>query len=229
MVEAIAVTLEEAIDVEKGGANRIELVSALSEGGLTPSYGLIKAVCGAVKIPVNVMIRPHSNAFSYSDEEIRIMKNDIEIAKSLGANGVVLGVLNSKKQICTQSLEELLEVCDGLDVTFHRAIDELENPVDGVHILSKYSKITTILTSGGKGIITNNLNVINEMKKNSSHIDILVGGGLSMDNIENIANFVSTNNFHFGTGIRFGSLLSNGIDVSRLKELTNNINNNWGK
>ncbi len=225
MIEAIAITLEDAVRIEIAGAERIELVSALSEGGLTPSYELIKLVCDTVKIPVNVMIRPHSNSFFYTNEEINLMKSDIEIAKSLGANGVVFGALDKNNHICTVTLEKLLESCEGLDITFHRAIDELQDLVKGVEILSKYPKITSILTSGGKGSIENNLDIINRMSECSEHINILVGGGLTLENIKNISSKVSTDNFHFGTAIRTNKSINMEIDVSNLKYLINEIKN----
>ncbi len=223
MIEAIAITLDDAINIESSGVERIELVSALSEGGLTPSYGLIKSVCETVKIPVNVMIRPHSSSFVYSNAEIKIMKQDIEMVKSLGANGVVFGVLNNDNQICKTSLEELLKSCDGLEVTFHRAIDELDDPVSGVNILSKYRNITNILTSGGKGLIESNLDIINKMVDCSSHIEILVGGGLNSENISYITSNILTSNFHFGTAIRVNKSLTENVNVDSLVSFANNI------
>ena len=81
MIEVIATTIEDAIRIEKSGCNRIELVSALTEGGLTPSYALIKNVVKSVNIPVNVMIRPHAKSFNYTYKEIQLMKEDILAAK----------------------------------------------------------------------------------------------------------------------------------------------------
>jgi len=99
MIEIIAATPEDARRIEACGADRIELVSALSEGGLTPSYAIIEITVKSVTIPVNVMIRPHSKSFVYTREEIEIMKEDIHVAKELGANGVVIGALDEKRKI----------------------------------------------------------------------------------------------------------------------------------
>lgn len=78
-IEFIATTIEDALLIEKSGADRIELVSALAEGGLTPSHALIEAVVNSVKIPVNVMVRPHSQSFCYTQNDLEIMK---KISKS---------------------------------------------------------------------------------------------------------------------------------------------------
>lgn len=96
MLEIIGMTVEDAKSIEECGADRIEHMSALTEGGLTPSYGLVERVVKSVDIPVNVMIRHHANGFVYSEEDLEIMKRDIQAVKSLGVNGVVLGVLDEK-------------------------------------------------------------------------------------------------------------------------------------
>ncbi len=183
MLEIIGMTVDDAKIIEYCGADRIELVSALTEGGLTPSFGMIENVIKNVKIPVNVMIRNHAKGFVYSDEEIDIMMRDIDIVRNLGANGVVLGMLDKNKNISELQLKRIIESCKEIDVTFHKAIDET-NTIESVKKLSKYNEIKNILTSGGTGDIVKNISVIKEMIKNSRHINILLGGGLNFNNIE---------------------------------------------
>jgi copper homeostasis protein len=219
MIEVIATTPDEAMHIEACGAGRIELISGFSEGGLTPSYGMIEKVVQAVKIPVNVMIRPHSKSFVYTKEEIAVMKKDITVAKELGANGVVFGVLNEKGEICVESIKELLELCSTLDITFHKAIDELSDIVNGIKVLSKYPQIKTVLTSGGKGNITANAPIIKEMIKSSGHINIMLGGGLSLENVKQIIEQTGASEYHFGTAVRYNKSILGDIDNTRLKEL----------
>ncbi|WP_163100193.1 copper homeostasis protein CutC [Peribacillus alkalitolerans] len=205
MIELIAATIDDAKKIEAHGGDRIELVSALSEGGLTPSYGLIKRVIESVNIPVNVIIRPHSKSFVYNSEEIELMKQDIQMAKVLGANGVVIGTLNKHKQICETNLERLLEASEGMEVTFHRAIDELDDPVEGVKILSRYKEIDRILTSGGKGNLSSNTETLKNMVTESGHIKILVGGGLNFENASQVMKETEAPEYHFGTAVRYDS------------------------
>lgn len=219
MIEIIATTPEDARIIEACGADRIELISAFSEGGLTPSYGMIERVLQVVKIPVNVMIRPHSKSFAYTKEEIEVMKRDITVVKELGANGVVFGVLNENGEICEKSIKELIELCSGLDITFHRAIDELADLVNGVKVLSKYPQIKTVLTSGGKGSIAENTSIIKDMIKSSGHINVMLGGGLSFENVEQIIKETGALEYHFGTAVRFNKSVHGDIDKERLKEL----------
>lgn len=214
-IEIIAVTLEDAKRIEAAKADRIELVSALSEGGLTPSFGLIEAVIQAVKIPVNVIIRPHSRGFVYTDEEIKIMKQDIKTAKQLGANGVVLGVLTSENKVDINHLEQLLMECQGLEVTFHRAVDET-HVVKSIQTLSQYPQITNVLTSGGiKNHIDENLEVLKDSVAQRAHLDILVGGGLTLSNVATIQKETLAQCFHFGMAVRTGQE----IDPIKIKQV----------
>ncbi|MBU3101246.1 MULTISPECIES: copper homeostasis protein CutC [Clostridium] len=223
MIEIIAATIEDVKRIEESGADRIELISALSEGGLTPSYALIKRAVQSVKIPVNVMIRPHGKSFIYTDEEIEIMVEDIIIAKELNVNGVVFGVLNRKNEICVPSLEKLLKACDGIDVTFHRAIDELLEPVKGIDVLANYGQIKNVLTSGGKGDILTNIPVIKNMVEKSKHINVIVGGGLNIKNIKDIMEKTKAPAYHFGTAVRNDKSVFGEINIDSLKILTNTI------
>jgi len=202
MLEVIATTVDEALEIEAGGASRIELVAALSEGGLTPSFGLIEAVIKQVKIPVNVMIRPHSKNFIYTNDEIELMKQDIKMVSDLGANGVVFGVLTKDNEVDFKKLESLLEVCGLLEVTFHRAIDETD-VVYSTRALSKYGEITTILTSGGLAApIEQNVDLIKEMMLEAKHINILLGGGITFNNLNALLEQTGATHFHVGTAVR---------------------------
>ncbi len=219
MIEIIATTLEDALRIEEGGADRIELVSALTEGGLTPSYALIKNVVRSVTIPVNVMIRPHAKSFHYTEVEIKLMMEDIQIAKELNVNGVVLGVLNERKEIDIPSLEKLLSVCDGIEVTFHRAIDELADLVKGIELLSAYKQIKNVLTSGGRGNILCNLDVLANMVEKSNPLHILIGGGLNFSNISGVMAHTKASDYHFGTAVRENNSALGEVNVDRLRAL----------
>lgn len=202
IIEFIAVTVEDALLIEKSGADRIELVSGLTEGGITPSYGLIEKVVNSVTIPVNVMVRPHGQSFCYSDDDFAIMKNDIRMIRSLGANGVVFGMLDQKGDVEFRRLEELLTDIGTMEVTFHRAIDSSNNIMKVAQQLDQYKEITTILTSGGYGDWETRLETLREMKETCKKTEILIGGGLTKENIVHVHTQVGTNHYHFGTAIR---------------------------
>lgn len=223
MIEIIATTLEDVKRIEASGADRIELISGFSEGGLTPSYALIKRAVQSVNIPINVMIRPHAKSFVYTEEELQLMLEDILIAKELKANGVVFGVLNNQNEICRPSLEKLLKACDGIDVTFHRAIDELSDPAAGIEILAEYKQITNVLTSGGKGNIVHNIPIIKAMKEKAKHINIMAGGGLDFHNINEVMKNTKVPQYHFGTAVRYGKSVFGDVDGEKLRLLINTM------
>lgn len=203
MIEVIATCVDDAIAIEKYGGQRIELSSALSEMGITPSYALIKNVVDKVKIPVHVLIRPHSKSFVYSDNDMQVIKEDIEAAKKLGADGIVIGALDEYNRIDEEKLEELLALADGMKVTFHRAIDITEDPAESVRTLLKYQHIKRIVTAGGKGKVTDNLDVIKKMVEAAKDkITIMLGGGLNKDNLRLALERTGAREIHFGTGVR---------------------------
>ena len=227
MIEIIAMTLEDARRIEEAGANRIELVSALTEGGLTPSLSMIEAVSDAVKIPVNVMIRPHAKSFIYTDEEIEIMRNDIQKVQKLSVErmkkgharlGVVFGVLDEYQNINQHHLAKLLDVCEGLEVTFHKAIDETD-VVESIQLLSHYPQITNVLTAGGKLPIEENIAIIKEMLKQREHLNLLLGGGLTLDNIGTIKQATKATDFHFGTAVRIQHSPFGDIQFENIRQL----------
>ena len=223
LIEFIAVTVEDAKLIEKSGANRIELVSGLTEGGITPSYGLIEKVVQSVTIPVNVMVRPHAQSFCYSEDDFAIMKNDIRIIRSLGANGVVFGMLDKKGDVNFRRLEELLTDIGTMEVTFHRAIDNSNNIIKAAQQLDQYKEINTILTSGGYGDWETRLETLRKMKETCKNTDILIGSGLSKENIRQLHTQVAINCYHFGTAIRNDNSILKSVSLEKAIEIVHTL------
>lgn len=195
--EACVETFEQAMLAEKKGANRIELCSELSVGGLTPAAKLMKKTCSVLKIPVMVMIRPRAGNFHYSEEEISQMKQEIDMAKKAGAAGVVFGLLTSKNQIDIENTHILADYATPLPVTFHKAIDELENPADGVPVLKNIRGITRILTSGGKATADEGAEVIRKMREAAGeNLTIVAAGKITDKNVNQIQQLTQVSEFH---------------------------------
>lgn len=224
MLEIIAMGIEDAKTIENCGANRIELVSALTEGGLTPSYGMIEKVVNSVKIPVNVMIRPHANSFVYSDFDMEVMLRDIEIVKSLGANGIVFGSLSEDGNINEVQLKQIIDACKGIDFTYHRAVDDSKDILESTTLLKKYSGVTSVLTSGGPGKVSENIdNVVQIVNNTLGKEKTLLGSGLNLENIEGIKNISNAINFHFGTAVRVNNSPFDKIDELKLTTLVKKL------
>jgi copper homeostasis protein len=195
--EACVETFEEAILAEKRGAGRIELCSDLAEDGLTPSFELMQKTCSTLKIPVMVMIRPRAGNFIYSEDEIGKMKSEIDLAKKAGAAGVVFGLLTAENKIDKKNTLILAEYAQPLPVTFHKAIDELQNPVDGVADLNEIGSIKRILTSGGKPTAKEGLETIRKMiEVAGEQITILVAGKVLDSNVDEIQKLTGAKELH---------------------------------
>lgn len=186
----------EAIEAQRLGANRVELCDNLEEGGTTPSYGTIKMVVRDLTIPVFVIIRPRGGDFYYTKEEIEIMKEDIRICKELGVDGVVLGALTCDNKIDYEVVKELVNLAKPMSVTFHKAIDELKNPVDEVKKLASLG-VDRILSSGTKKTALEGKEILNEMiKEAQDRIIIVVAGQVTKDNFLEVSSNIFSKEYH---------------------------------
>jgi copper homeostasis protein len=195
--ETCVETFEEALLAEQQGADRIELCSDLHLDGLTPSFELMQKTCAGLKIPVMVMIRPKSGNFVYSEKDILQMKSEIDLAKNAGAAGVVFGLLTPENKIDEINTSLLVEYTQPLPVTFHKAIDELDDLIEGVKTLKNIEGIQRILTSGGKPTALEGQTTLREMiSEAEGKITILVAGKVLKSNLEEIEKVTGAKEFH---------------------------------
>ncbi|MEH7226265.1 copper homeostasis protein CutC [Bacillus sp. JJ1566] len=228
LIEVIVQNSEDAKLAEQNGANRLELVTAMTEGGLTPSYGVIKDVVQAVSIPVHVMVRPHGYSFTYSEDDKRVILEDVIVCKELGAAGIVFGSLTENGEIDEVFLEKVIEIAGGMKITFHRAVDEAKDILEAYKTLQKYSdSIQTVLTSGGAPKALDGVENLKAMLalsgENPSPV-IMPGSGLSPDNIAELHEKVHATEYHFGSAVRVNGKFSepiNGNTIKKIREILN--------
>lgn len=178
-----------------GGADRIELCSALSEGGLTPSAGMIQAAA-KLPIPCHAMIRPRAGGFRFSKSELQIMLHDIEIVHDARLAGVVVGAMDESGNLDQKMLRVLLAAAEGLDKTLHRVVDTLDDPIVAVDRAIDLG-FCRILTSGGAETAYNGLQKISEMVKHAGgKIAIMPGSGITAFNIQEIRDRSLAKDFH---------------------------------
>ncbi|MFC4268955.1 copper homeostasis protein CutC [Polaribacter marinivivus] len=183
LLEICANSYQSAINAQNAGADRIELCSELSVGGLTPSYGLLLQVVEQVTIPVHVLIRPRSGDFYYTDEEFLQMKANIELCKKLGFQGIVSGVLNADNSIDEKKTQELIALSKPLSFTFHRAFDCVIDPLKSLETLMNLG-VDRILTSGQKNKALDGLGLLKQLKDIAKDkLIILPGSGINNENI----------------------------------------------
>lgn len=186
----------EAIEAQELGAERVELCDNLTEGGTTPSYGTIKMVVEKLNIPTFVIIRPRGGDFYYTPEEIEIMKEDIKVCKTLGVKGVVIGVLNKDNTINYEAIQDMITLAKPMSVTFHKAIDELKDPVSEVKKLAKIG-VNRILTSGTKETALEGKEILKKMiKEAGDEIIIIVAGKVTKENLDEISTLIPTKEYH---------------------------------
>jgi copper homeostasis protein len=189
-------SVESAIAAEIGGAQRVELCSALSEGGLTPSSGMIRAVRSQIGIGVYVIIRPRSGDFFYSEDEWNVMQEDIAHAAECGADGVVFGLLTADGDVDVERTRKLVELARPMQVTFHRAIDMAKNLQQSLEAVIK-TGADRVLTSGGAQSAMEGSGSIHELVKIAGdRIRVMVCGGVRAANVQQIAVATGATEFH---------------------------------
>jgi copper homeostasis protein len=194
--EVCAESAEACVAAREGGATRIELCSALSEGGLTPSHGLIQQAVQCSGLPVHIILRPRGGDFVYSDTEFEVMRADLLHAAKMGVSGFVLGILDSGRKIDVERTKALVSLAEPLQVTFHRAFDcvpDQEKALEDV-IAAGCGRL---LTSGGKPDVLQGAATIERLVTQASgRIRIAVGGGLRLANAQEVARITGANAFH---------------------------------
>lgn len=186
VLEACVDSVEAAIAAQDGGADRVELCANLLEGGTTPSAGTIQLARKSIEIGLNVMIRPRGGDFCHSDIEFEVMKLDVELAKKLGADGVVFGILNPDGSVDAERTGELIELGRPMNITFHRAFDMSRDPCEAMEALIALG-VDRILTSGQEISALEGLDLIADLvQKAGGRIIIMPGGGINERNIKKI-------------------------------------------
>lgn len=185
-IEACVDSLESALAAEAGGASRVELCDNLLEGGTTPSAGMIELCCGRLGIPVFVIVRPRGGDFRYSDHEFETMLRDIRHASTLGAAGLVLGLLRRDGSVDVERTRTLVRAARPLSVTFHRAFDACRDATEALETLVELG-IDRVLTSGCAATADAGLDCLRSLVQQSSgRIGILAGGGVNETNVARI-------------------------------------------
>ena len=186
VLEVCVDSVASAVASEEGGAQRIELCSNLAEGGVTPSAGLIAMVRKRIAIPLHVLIRPRAGSFCYTRDEFEVMKRDIALAKQVGADCIVCGILDRERRVDVARMREIIALARPLSITFHRAFDashDLRAALEDVVATGA----DRILTSGGAQTAETGADTIaNLMKVSAGRIGIIACGTIRAGNVASI-------------------------------------------
>lgn len=198
MITEIACANSESVqNAFDAGATRIELCSALSVGGLTPSIGFLHSATALFPEGVYVLIRPREGNFVYADEEFNVMLNDIIAAKKYGASGIVSGILTSSNKIDLERTAQLIAAAAPLPFTFHRAFDLLADPISGMVSLIQLG-VQRILTSGQANSAFEGKELIKKLiSLSEGRISIMAGAGIDPHNVRELVRYTGVNEIHF--------------------------------
>jgi len=193
LLEICIDSVESALAAKAGGADRLEVCSCLAAGGTTPSMGLVKQCVDRVQLPVMMMIRPHDGGFVYQDDDLETMLTDIEVAQTLGVQGVVFGALTEDRQIHLEHCQRLIEAATSLETTFHRAFDVVVDPIESLDQLVTLG-FHRLLTSGQAATAEAGSALIRQLCEHAQQrVEILAGAGINSQNAQQIV---------AGTGVR---------------------------
>lgn len=182
MIEVCAYSIESCLTAQRAGAGRVELCGGMAEGGTTPSAGLIQLARQHLHIPLFVMIRPRGGDFLYTDAEFAVMQADINAARSLGADGVVLGILNADGTVDEARTRQLVEQAHPLPVTFHRAFDMTHDATEALDAVIRTGAVR-ILTSGQQPTAEAGIPLLSKLVKQAAgRIEIMAGAGVNAKN-----------------------------------------------
>lgn len=195
-LEVIGFTIESCIKAQAAGAHRIELCDNPTEGGTTPSYGFIKRAREILSIDLFPIIRPRGGDFFYTEEEFEVMKADVSICKTLGCNGVVIGILNDNGTVDKVRIKQLVELAYPMAVTFHRAFDRVNDTSKALEDIIEMG-CQRILTSGlYSTAIEGTTQLAALIKQADGRIIIMPGSGVSSENIEELTKVTGAVEFH---------------------------------
>ncbi|XP_072178041.1 copper homeostasis protein cutC homolog [Diadema setosum] len=196
-IEVCIDSVESALAAQCGGADRVELCANLFEGGTTPSVGVlqvIKRTCPG--LPVYVLIRPRGGDFIYSDLEFEVMIQDMVELKARGADGFVFGVLTSSGHVDKERCRKLMEQCQPLPATFHRAFDMCQDPASALEDIISLG-FQRLLTSGQDSTVLEGLPLIKTLiELAAGRIVVMPGGGITERNLQRILDGCGATEFH---------------------------------
>jgi copper homeostasis protein len=219
LLEVCVETLADAEAAAAGGADRLELNSALALDGLTPSLGLLAEVRRAVgrPFPLVAMARPRAGGFCYDDADFRVLLRDVDLLLQHGADGIAFGILNPDGGVdvkrCRQVVRRIESASRSQGVVFHRAFDVVRNPKKAISELMDMG-VRRVMTSGGQATALRGASRVAELNRHAGgRIEFLPAGGVRPTNAARILSLTGCDQLH--TSLRVDGVMSRQL-LSRL-------------
>lgn len=229
-LEIIAYTLADAKIAHAAGADRIEVITAPAEGGLTPSLGLVEEIREHSSIDMRIMVRPHSRHFCYDADDVQTIIRDARLFNRLGIDGLVFGALTPARKVDEELLQRFIEAADGLPVTFHRAFDEVLDQEEALMTLSRFPEVTHILTSGAKPSVTEAVDTLQRLQHLADeveHLHIIAGAGLTVHGLADFLRSSGVSEVHLGSGVRVNNHILQPLDANLISEASDLVHRSF--
>jgi copper homeostasis protein len=231
ILEVIVCSVEDAVAAECGGANRLEIISHYEAGGLTPSFDLVREITSKVNIPARVMLREREPFVVTDDVEIERLRDAARAFARLPIDGLVLGFLKETpggaRQINHDLVSSVLASAPNLKATFHRAFEELPDPIGAIGELKRHPQIDCILSGspGGTAWAAALDRFVKWERAARPEIRMLLGGGIDREVVKIFCKASTIRAFHAGRAVRQGEKIDGVVLAEWVKELAELIKN----
>jgi copper homeostasis protein len=220
LLEVIVQTLADAREATEGGADRLELVREIRSGGLTPPLALVHAIAAETPLPMRVMVRENSG-YATDARERRVLRAAAAEFHDAGVDGIVMGFARGGRP-ALDDLAHVLEAAPGVRVTFHRAFDQLQDPLAAIDELASVAQIDRILTNGGGSTAQRRCRALRAYSARAAgRMEILAGGGVDEETFALFARAKCVREIHVGAAARIGDDLSGPVSAARVRRLRN--------
>lgn len=206
-LEICASDIDSVYAASEGGADRMELCSALTEGGLTPTYGLLREALKVDGLKVNVLLRHRNGDFIYSPREMDVMLDDVTMIREAGANAIVFGALKPDGTVDAEACGRVIEKSPDMKHTFHRAFDLCRDPFEAARIIESLG-FDRILTSGMAASALEGADMLRELQKAFPRLIFIAAGGITPANAAEIVSRTGVGEIHASAKHTIGSCMT---------------------
>lgn len=226
LLEVIVCSVADAIEAERGGANRLEIVRDLHQGGLTPLLKLLSEIKQACELPVRVMLRESPSFRTNGLDEIDRLCRAAEAFASLEVDGVVLGFLNDG-EVDVELTQRVLACAPDLPATFHHAFEDAKDKLRALTEIKRLPQVDRILSRGGTDQLSSRIHRLVEYEHAAApQLKILAGGGIDGEAITEIKRATRIQEFHVGRAARLNFQVDGAVQASLVSELVQKLLSN---
>ena len=223
LLEVIACSVADAVEAEKGGANRLEIVRDLQRGGMTPPLELVLEIRQAVDLPLRVMLRERESYETSGDEEIDRLCAAARQFASLGVDGFVLGFLKDG-EVDVERTRRVLACAPQVHATFHHAFEDTRDKLSALAAIKRLPQVDRVLSSGGTDDLESIVKRLGQYAKAAApELTILAGGGVNGEAILQIGRETNIREFHVGRSARAGFKVDGCVQASLVSDLVRKL------